>query len=387
MLSKIRILQVGDVHLPTAARGKRNVDQKDSSFSVELRNVISSIPTKVVFKQIYKLLEEGGIDALLFMGDFTDRGSLDNYERSTAFLANALQIGGGRNHASIPVGIVPGNHDIDRELAKQPGLATKFTPLNDHLTKHRLPVLPVERTISMSVRQGNGVVDINLMNSCWGCGASEYIPTEFREGIGKAIEAAIAKGGATTLQAYYDRQFDTPAFSNESIEEVVQRATTVEPNALLTIVAHHNLLPQRLTRLAPYTELVNSGALRASLMQAGRPIVYLHGHIHEDPIEIMSIPNGQSVISISAPAADAGFNLLEFNFTRSGLPLSCQVYPWRFNPSGILYREPPNSIPLIGNRRRSHDPSLSKIFGHLLTHGEGAVSLMRTALHTIQFGL
>ncbi|MER9769077.1 metallophosphoesterase [Mesorhizobium sp. M0189] len=370
MLSKIRILQVGDVHLPTAALAQRNVDQKDSAFSVELRNVISAIPTKVVFKQIYKLLDESGIDALIFMGDFTDRGALDHYERSSAFLANSLQIGGNRNHAAVKIGIVPGNHDINRDLAKQPGLATKFAPLNDHLRKNGLPMLPVERTISMAVRKGNSVADINLMNSCWGCGAAEYIPSEFREGIGKAIETAIAAGGASALQAYYDRQFDTPAFSNESIGEIVQHAATAEPQALLIIAAHHNLLPQRLTRLAPYTELVNSGAFRASLLETRRPILYLHGHIHEDPIEILSTPSSQCLITISAPAATDGFNMIEINYTRKGLPLSCRIYPWRFNASGVLHRGSPCTIPLLGHRRRSHDPSLGRIYSHLLSVGE-----------------
>lgn len=370
MLSKIRILQIGDVHLPTAAQAMRNVDQKDKAFSVELRNIISSVPTKVVFKQIYKLLDDGGVDAILFMGDLTDRGHLDNYRRASAFLANALQIGEGRNHGTVAVGIVPGNHDINRELAKQPGLATKFMPLNDHLIASRLPVLPSEQTISLSVTSGQAALDINLMNSCWGCGASEYIPAEFRDGIGRAIEASIAKGGAEALQTYYDRQFDTPAFANDSIEEIVQRASAVDPNALLVVAAHHNLLPQRLTRLAPYTELVNSGTLRASLMAAGRPVVYLHGHIHEDPIEIMAMPAGEAVISISAPAAENGFNLLEFNFTRSGLPLSCNIYPWRFSGAGILHRAPTITVPLIGRRRRSHDATLAKIYAHLMAKGE-----------------
>ena len=63
-------------------------------------------------------------------------------------------------------------------------------------------------------------------------------------------------------------------------------------NVLSVIVAHHNLLPQRLPRLAPYTELVNGGALRASLGELGKPVLYLHGHIHEDPIEILRSPGG-----------------------------------------------------------------------------------------------
>lgn len=370
MLTKIKVIQVGDIHLPTAARERRNVDQKDQTFSVELRNIISAVPTKVVFKQLYRLLEVHDIDALLFMGDFTDVGSVENYERSSAFLANALQIGRGRTHKNLPVGIVPGNHDINRDLAKQPGLGTKFEPLNDCLSNHGLPTLPVERTLTMPIRRDAALLDVNLMNSCWGCGASEYIPAEFREGIGRAIETAIQDGGPGPLRAYYDRQFDTPAFSNESIEDLIRRARELEPNALLLVAAHHNLLPQRLTRLAPYTELVNSGALRSSILDTHRPVVYLHGHIHEDPIEILMTPGGERLVCISAPAAAAGFNVIDFLFTRTGLPLACHVVPWRFDGSGILHAGKRLSVSLIGRRRRSHSNSLSQVYSHLLSVGE-----------------
>jgi len=78
MLPRLRILQIGDLHLPTAARVNRNIDQKDRSFSVELRNIISSVPIKVVFRQIYKMITDGHCHAILFMGDLTDLGSLEN---------------------------------------------------------------------------------------------------------------------------------------------------------------------------------------------------------------------------------------------------------------------------------------------------------------------
>jgi hypothetical protein len=165
------------------------------------------------------------------------------------------------------------------------------------------------------------------MNSCWSCGAVEYIPAEFRDSVGPAIEAAIAKGDPKVLSAYYDRQFDTPAFSDASISELVEFAGALPREQQLVVVAHHNLLPQRLTRLAPYTELVNSGAVRSSLMEAKRPILYLHGHIHTDPVEVLSVPGGDALACISAPAAETGFNVVEVVFTRSGNPLVGHVIP------------------------------------------------------------
>src|SRR3546814_1097467 len=57
-LPRVRLLQIGDLHLPTAARTERTVDQKDRTFSVELRNVISRQPIKTVFKRIYRMRSE-----------------------------------------------------------------------------------------------------------------------------------------------------------------------------------------------------------------------------------------------------------------------------------------------------------------------------------------
>lgn len=365
-LPRVRLLQIGDLHLPSAARTQRSIDQKDHSFSVELRNVISRQPIKAVFKRIYKMCEAGDIDAILLMGDMTDFGKLDGYKAGLDYVANALQLGAGRPNQSIFCGIVPGNHDIDRELAKQPSLTAKFAPLNAALSAAGLGKIPVDKSILGHVGPTDARCAIILMNSCWGCGAVEYIPAEFRDTVGPAIEAAIAKGDPKVLSAYYDRQFDTPAFSDISISDLVEVASELPQEQQLVVVAHHNLLPQRLTRLAPYTELVNSGAVRASLMEARRPILYLHGHIHTDPVEVLSIPGGDALVCVSAPAAEAGFNLIEIVFTRSGNPLVGHIWPWTFDQSAILRQGERLTVPLIGKRRRSLDNGLAQVYSYML---------------------
>ena len=222
----------------------------------------------------------------------------------------------------------------------------------------------------MPTHDGSASISLNLMNSCWGCGAREYIPEEFREGIGKAIEDSLERGGEKALKTYYDRQFDTPAFSEPSIQQLVQTGRSMDTSTLLVVAAHHNLLPQRQPRIAQYTELVNSGAIRASLCELDRPVVYLHGHIHVDPVETITAPKAAPLICISAPAAEDGFNVLDFVFTRSGMPLSCQITPWRFDGSGILHSAEQIAVPLLGRRRRSHDTSLNKVYAYLLEQRE-----------------
>lgn len=368
MIRSVRLLQVGDVHLPTAAKKQRAFDDKDETFPLGLKHVIAGPPAKQVFKQIFSFMEGGGVDALLFMGDLTDRGSIESYGGAVRFIANSLQIGAGRMHADLAVGLVPGNHDINRELAKDPGFDPKFRPLNEALVTEHLPQLPVDSCVHMSVGEANSEVNVVLMNSCWGCGSQTLIPAEFRSSISEAIDSAIASGGEEELAAYYDRQLDTPAFSDDGIAHLLSLAKGSAAAGLLVAVAHHNLLPQRASRIAPYTELINSGRVRQALTQLERPVVYLHGHIHEDPIEIVRTPKGEPLICISAPAADDGFNVIDVKFTRHGIPLACEITPWRFDEGGNLQSIAPISVSLLGSRRRSHGKALGKIFGKILEH-------------------
>lgn len=367
MIGSVSLIQIGDVHLPTAAKKRRAIDDKDSEFPLGLKHVIAKTPAKQVFQQIYELIENRSADALLFMGDLTDRGSLEAYNGAVRFLANALQIGEGREYASLPIGFVPGNHDINRELAKEAGFDPKFRPLNEALLSERLPALPVEDCVHMPIGGSTSRIEILLMNSCWGCGSRTQIPIEFREPISKAIDDALENGGEAELAAYYDKQLDTPAFSEDAIAQLIRFGRESEAGQLIA-VAHHNLLPQASSRLAPYTELINSGRLRQAMTQLNKPIIYLHGHIHEDPIEIIQAPNGEPLICISAPAADDGFNLIDIKFTRHGIPLSCEVTPWRFDEAGSLRDLKPVSVSLLGSRRRSHGSALGKIFAKILEH-------------------
>ncbi len=370
MLKKIRIAQIGDVHFPSAGEeSTENVafDDKDKKFPPRVKNIIAKNPLKTVFRRIYDLMENDLFDAVLFMGDFTDTGKLPGYEACAKFIANALQLGDARKYGNLPLGIVPGNHDIDRVLAKNSPLERKFAPLNDALRNEDLPLLPMLAPISFNVSKQDVSTNIFLVNSCWGCGEEEFIPEYFRQPISAAIAATFTgQDGESARKLYYDRQLDTPAISQETISELVNQIDSLPNTHIAIIVGHHNLFPQRTPRLAPYTELVNSGALRRSLMEMRRPIIFLHGHIHEDPIEIISQPGGQPLIVISAPETKAGFNIIEFTFTSHSAPLVCSVTPYRFDNSHVLKIGEKIRIPLIGQRNRSTLRNFGEFYAELL---------------------
>jgi Icc-related predicted phosphoesterase len=369
-LTSVRILQVGDLHLPSVIDERRNVDDKDKSFSFELKNRISASPTKVVYQKLYELISKHLYDSVLFMGDLTNRGNLKNFDQAAKYLAQSLQIGSGRQNQNVQVGIVPGNHDINRKLAGKPSALDKFSPLNAALLSHGLPPIPVERETLIEVAKSNANAKIFLLNSCWGCGAKEYIPEKFREVVHSAIEGMMTNEESEEFGQYYDRQLDTPAFSNETISRVSEARVDTPDDTVEIYVAHHNLLPQRLPRLAPYTELVNSGAMRAVLTDGKKPTVYLHGHIHEDPVEVISAPQGSNLISISSPLSSDGFNEVEIVYTATGLPMSCIIHPWRFSNAGVLKKQERIVVPLVSGRRLARDRSLPQLLSYILQHGQ-----------------
>ncbi|KAB2686785.1 metallophosphoesterase family protein [Brucella pseudogrignonensis] len=367
MLPKIRFLQIGDIHLPSNANAKPFVDDKDATFPIYLRNIMSKSPIKSVFKRIYQVISSEKIDNILLMGDFTDYGKIDGYKSCVNYLSCSLQIGKYGINKNIPIGIVPGNHDIDRNLAKKPGINTKFNDLIGVLNSAGFPPIPLSKPIRSKITNGSAESHVFLLNSCWGCGEETFIPDHFRSRIVSAIDETINLSKTDgPIKEYYNQQLDTPAFSEECIDSIVSEVQSLPPSAIPILVAHHNLLPQRRPRLAPYTELVNGGALRGALEELDRPVIYLHGHIHEDPIEVMQLPGAYPLVSISAPEISQGFNVIEVVFGQSAFPLACHITPYRIDKSGILKRSLKIAIPLNNGRRRSAESSMGVVYAKIL---------------------
>jgi hypothetical protein len=126
---------------------------------------------------------------------------------------------------------------------------------------------------------------------------------------------------------------DSPAFIGNDIESLVEGINALPKNIVPIVLAHHNLLPQKTLRIAPYTELLNSGELRSQLSSLSAPVVYLHGHIHDDPIEIISRPESDAapLICISAPEFRKGFLAVRFAYTSNGIPLGVEVLQHRLS--------------------------------------------------------
>ena len=50
--------------------------------------------------------------------------------------------------------------------------------------------------------------------------------------------------------------FDTPSFVEEHIAKTCDAISELEPETVPVLIAHHNLMPQPVTRVAPYRHVV-----------------------------------------------------------------------------------------------------------------------------------
>ena len=108
------------------------------------------------------------------------------------------------------------------------------------------------------------------------------------------------------------------------------------------------MLPQPELRIDLYTELINGGRFRNVLASLGSTVIYCHGHIHDDPVEIVTHParhSGQLVI-VSAPLFRDGFNVLEVCFSDDNEPVGCKIYPYRVERFASIRARSPVKIPL-----------------------------------------
>jgi 3',5'-cyclic AMP phosphodiesterase CpdA len=357
-----RILQIGDVHFPDGKDSNPKVDAKDDGISKPFVETIASNSFRASVRKVMSLLEEEDIDFVTFMGDLTTKGNLEGYRECLQFLAKGLRLDGKPLIPSEQILIVAGNHDVCRKTAIN-NPARKFAVLNDMLDASGFQKLVEMQVDHRSVLRGPSGIHFLGINSCMGCGERRFLPSRVRDAIFDKIDADMANPHEDTdavLEDIYE-QIDAPAISAETIEELVRKVEALDRSSLGIIVAHHNLLPQSNPRIDPYTELINSGSLRSTISQMGRPILYLHGHIHADPVEIITNPTSGKLplICVSAPAFEDGFNILEIAFDSGSTPIGCRIVPHRANDSGYIVRERHVVVPFGGIPTRILDAQAS----------------------------
>lgn len=335
-MKSAKLLQLGDIHFPDH-KDLRLGDIKDTGAPAALVSAIGPNRLQTVMKKACQVIEEQHIQGLLICGDLTSYGDLAQYSACVDYLQSALDVANPDRWNPDAIHVVPGNHDVDRKNCDPAGidLFHKFDPLIASWKRIGLNILAARSVRSTEIKPNGHSLCVFSLNSCIGCGEHRHLPAKLRAEIINAMEKYSAVALTKDSFELIYEQLDTPAFADIHLDELVNALTAASSSALPIVLAHHNALPQSIPRVEIYTELLNSGRFRSRLASCRRPLVYCHGHIHDDPIEQLvdhRFPGG-FVLFVSAPLIIEGFNILEIAFARNDLPVGCTITKFRTSNS------------------------------------------------------
>jgi predicted phosphodiesterase len=310
---RFRLIVIGDIHYPEH-KDDADADVKDKTFPAELVSRVAKPRVTHVARELQKYSGDGTV----ILGDLTSRGNLKGYTDCVDYLAKLLHWDDKVKVPDEALHVVPGNHDIDRQLV---AAGTQYEPLQQTLRNIGRDILPV--SAPRKVRGANWPVAIWSLDSCVGCGTQRGLPEDIADALRK-------------LPDPFDRQYeglDTPAFDESHVDALVD-GINVEPATVLPVVIfHHNLLPQHMPRIAPYTEVINGGYLRRRLLDLDRPVIVLHGHLHSTVLEYVARAGAGGVYCLGATKFVDGFDVLDIHFSGVG-PLGFTVHRFRIGDDG-----------------------------------------------------
>ena len=352
------MLHIGDIHYNHIDKDDRPVDRKDLQFPESLNEILPEKSYQTIIKSFMYAIGEPPL-AILLSGDLSTYGKIDGYKDCLRFLKKRIPANFFDSEPFQKLFIVPGNHDIDRKKVSDDSLYCKFKPIQESLEEEKFPEVPVPdlKTEKLCQDPSCSVLVISI-NSCIGCGERRYYPEKIRDAISKSLDCNEEEN----MELCYE-MIDTPVIKDEDIGKMVHCIQSDE-NILPIILTHHNLLPQKRPRIAMYTELLNSGYIREKLLMLNRPIIYLHGHLHDDPIEIIQSPRYEKakIICISAPllfpntkdeTKKFGFNKIKIICGEHEVPIGCEITYHRPTEANVDKKEerirflgPPDTIAL-----------------------------------------
>jgi hypothetical protein len=349
-----RILQLGDIHYPDSSNERPTIDIKDASFPVAVSRKLGVQPLASVTRHLQQMLQTEDFDSLALMGDLTSRGDHAGYSKCVKYLKDAIVSNFWHPRPVEKILIAPGNHDISRGDWDPADMYVKFKKLKDILIENGMPTIPVEMPVRLSIEHPpSSKVVVYCINTCLGCGERRYMPPFMREQFFNKIDSELEANTEDParfrglLEQIYE-QLDTPAVGEHVIAHICAELATSSDVDVNVIIGHHNLLPQALPRVDFYTEMLNSGQLRSGLLQSCKPIIFLHGHVHDTPIETIASPvfRHSSIISISAPLLSMGYNVVEIHHSDAGYPLGCLIRCFRHGNFGQVHELSQVRVPL-----------------------------------------
>jgi 3',5'-cyclic AMP phosphodiesterase CpdA len=359
-------------------------DHKDRGISAAAANVVSSSRMADVVRRISLVRQkEPELTAILLCGDLTTKGCLDGYKSCLNFLRQSLLLSDQEYWQSRRLVSVPGNHDLNRS-AITPGQPPeeKFVPIaqawlsligsDAHLNIGPPVAIDVPASATSVVDPS---IRIMALNTCFLCGEHRAFPEKLRLKLEEALALLKEEISTGDYNALMSEQIDCPAVERTHIEAVCNLIQESADESVAVVLGHHPLFAQPSPRIDGYAELLNAGFVREALLSTRRNVLYLHGHIHQEPILVVNSPvrGGNRIIHVSAPALSDGFNLIRIFFSeKTSQPLGLELVPYRFGEHLGMEERDPIALRLIGSEalwNELDDPWLTFVLSKLSSPG------------------
>ena len=244
-----------------------------------------------------KLGDDSFPDLVIISGDFATFAEEDEMDAATDFVTRILKtmLSKGKGPASAPkVMIVPGNHDVDWRKTTSEESHNRFTRFANTVYNsgavlaskyHQEP----DRPVCFDFGSDAGIF-VYLLNSTSYGGAKHPILASIYEAIrGKASQ--ISGLTEEACEAFGSEVRRDPGFVLESELEAMRVAmSSIPPERTKIAVVHHNPNHVPSDDIDTYDTIVNSGPLKAALIEAGFDFV-LHGHRHIFHCSVESQPS------------------------------------------------------------------------------------------------
>lgn len=349
-MKTVSLALIGDIHYPDY-KSDVSIDLKDKGMSPKVISTIAPTKLKKVADEISRQLRENAsIQAVLLCGDLTSNGNLNGYKECLSYLQSVLSLSNSEFWKDKHLHVVPGNHDINSsEINISDDIYKKFDAIQQAWVDINRAEMQPKTVRTSDIKDANSMTTIFSVNSCVGIGEYRNLPSSILTGLQKLIVEYSGKEGDSEVFDLFSEKLYTPAVDEKHIELIVDAIRKLQKlSGIPVLLAHHGLLPQATTRVQIYTELLNSGYVRFALASFGRPVIYCHGHLHNDTVEIITHPQQGfgRIITISAPLFIDGFNLVNLIFNDEGLALGCEVIPIRLK-NGSIIEDSAIRIPLL----------------------------------------
>lgn len=335
-MNSIVLIQIGDIHFPDS-KSEAIIDRKDDAFPQPIAEKIQITPFQVSFRRLAKECEKG-VDGLLFCGDMTSRADMDAYRSFSNHLVSILDLKDEDKWKTKQIHVVPGNHDIERNFNDDNvDLYSKFHKIDKIWDEIGIKVFAYDKVRMTTISKNKNALRIYSLNSCIGCGEIRFFPDKIRKELVEILNDYLNKNSDIEAFDLVGEELDTPAFDTTHIAELSDDINKTEGSNASIVVSHHNILPQSVPRIAIYTEAVNSGLLRTELSRTKNTVLYCHGHIHTNPIEVVQDPtdNNGALVCISAPKITDGFNKVEIYFNKNKKNIGCKIIRFKVNGNSM----------------------------------------------------